>query len=67
MEGKRELRKELTPYRVYRLCPQCGGTMKWVSATITGNPPLYPHRCKDCGYEETYMGKSYPCIEFREE
>lgn len=45
-------------------CDQCGqGEMKHVGTMLTSSPPQYPHKCTNCGYEETFWS-SYPQITY---
>jgi transposase-like protein len=36
-------------------CPVCGqGWMRSTGIVLTSNPPLYPHKCTSCNYQQTY-------------
>jgi hypothetical protein len=52
--------------RVVLHCDQCGGRMSHTGVVFTRYPPLYPHKCDKCGYEEK-RDKIYPAIEYENE
>ena len=54
-----EIRK-VEVVQVDEKCPTCGtGYMRPTGIVLTSNPPQYPHKCTNCGYEQTYPQK-YP-------
>ncbi len=50
---------------VNHLCPHCGGEMRYLDVHLPVKPPVYPHECVCCEYQET-LGKIYPYKEVRE-
>lgn len=43
-------------------CPVCSqGWMRPTGIVITNTPPQFPHKCTNCGYEQTYSVR-YPYI-----
>ena len=59
------IEKKLVPVKRVLVC-ECGTEMEHTGMVYMSNPVQYPHKCPNCGYEETIVGKSYPCIEFEE-
>ncbi len=48
----------------YLHCPECDGVMYPTGVCLTSHPPQYPHKCVDCGYEETVWSHKYPKITY---
>lgn len=47
------------------VCDVCGvGTMSHTGIVLSSNPPQYPHKCWNCGHEQTYYSR-YPRTETR--
>ncbi len=61
----KEKRMLVQAYMVCLMCDKCdGGEMKPTGICLTSLPPQYPHRCDQCGHEETVRGKTYPHHEY---
>jgi hypothetical protein len=57
---------EIKSYRVKMICDKClEGEMIAYGYALICHPPKYPHRCKECGYEEIYT-TNYPTTRFEE-
>ncbi len=61
-----EKRVKVTPYKIIKECPECGGEMEPIGTASLTSPIAYKHRCRECGYEDSY-GYVYPRIEYVEE
>ena len=61
-----EQRKEVRTFAVNVICPACGiGIMQCdYSSVLASWPPLYTHRCPNCGWVEQYR-VVYPKIEYQ--
>ena len=61
-----EVIEEVKTFKIRMKCDKCGkGFMKLIGGTaLCSNPPLYKHRCTECGHEEFYQ-KEYPYLETR--
>lgn len=61
-----EIIEEVKTFKVSMKCDKCGkGFMKLVGGTaLASDPPLYKHRCTECGNEEFYR-KEYPYLDAR--
>lgn len=62
-----ETRKEVKIVKVDYECPKCKkGKLRHDGMVLTSFPPQYPHSCNnpDCDYGETFLGKSYPYIDY---
>lgn len=45
---------------VHMVCDKCeNGIMEPGTNILMSNPPLYPHKCDNCGYEQNYQVR-YP-------
>lgn len=54
---------ELRTVRVDYKCPNCGeGYLRPSNDGQTINPPMYPHKCTNCEYTETFNNIIYPYI-----
>ena len=61
-----EKAKRMQAFTIDYQCDECGkGWMRATGVMLTVDPPLYPHRCTDCGHEQN-MDICYPHIEHRE-
>lgn len=51
-----EVKCEAKLYMVIQKCDKCGvGKMERDgNMVLTSNPPLYPHKCDNCGHKEVY-------------
>jgi hypothetical protein len=61
-----EHRVDVKPVKVKMLCENC--TMRYMKPTglmKPMHPPLFTHRCENCGYEKDFKQK-YPYIEYVE-
>ncbi len=58
--------KEVKTVKVDYKCPKCEqGYLRPTGQCYTTNPPQYPHICIHCAYGETFMGKTYPYVDYR--
>lgn len=59
-----ETTEEVKTFKVSMKCDKCGkGFMKLIGGTaLPSDPPLYKHRCTECGHEEFYQ-KEYPYLD----
>jgi transcription elongation factor Elf1 len=47
-----------TVRRFYK-CPSCGDShVEWTGVMLASNPPWYPHKCLQCGYQFNMRVKS---------
>ena len=52
--------REVKVKSVDEKCPVCNnGYMRPTGIVLMSNPPMYPHKCTNCDYEQTYNVK-YP-------
>jgi len=63
LSGCQEIKQEGGTYRVDMQCAKCDGMMRSTGICLTSMPPIYPHKCNKCGYEESF-GICYPSTEF---
>ena len=51
-----EMVAEVKILTVYMKCDKCGNGLMERSGNMIfmSEPPLYPHKCNNCGYEENY-------------
>lgn len=51
-----EVKCEAKSFMVIQKCDKCGvGRMERCgNIVLTSEPPLYPHKCNNCGHEEAY-------------
>lgn len=63
---KKEERIPVKAYKVKKICPECGGEMESIGTASLTSPIAYRHRCRECGYEDSYK-HVYPRIEYIEE
>lgn len=61
-----EITEEVKTFKVSMKCNKCGkGFMKLIGGmALASDPPLYKHRCTECGNEEFYR-KEYPYLDTR--
>lgn len=59
-----EHRRRVEPVQVNYLCDECSNPVEQSGTTLMCYPPLYLHRCKQCGREYQFR-KQYPYIEWR--
>lgn len=58
-----ETKKEVKTVQVDYECPKCEtGKLRPTGICLTTYPPMYPHKCTDCDYGETFTDKMYPYI-----
>ena len=60
-----EVVKEVKAYNVTMPCIKCDGEMKFTGMSYITSSPYNIHRCDKCGYEEEFLGVTYPRIEHR--
>lgn len=58
-----EIKKSVQPVYVRYLCDKCGGEMLPTGISTASMPPLYQHKCKDCGEIDSFRC-TYPRIEY---
>lgn len=58
-----EITEEVKTFKVSMKCDKCGkGFMKLIGGmALASDPPLYKHRCTECGNEEFFQ-KEYPYL-----
>ncbi|OUO77937.1 hypothetical protein B5F53_12050 [Blautia sp. An249] len=49
-----ELVAESKILQVNMQCDKCGGLMKYIGGALMSDPPLYPHKCQNCGVVERF-------------
>lgn len=60
----REDRRQVHTYVVHLMCEKCPGEMLPTGVALLSHPPQYPHKCSQCGHEDTPRGgKHYPHTE----
>lgn len=61
-----EQRSEVRTLMVRLMCDKCTiGEMLPTGIALMSSPPKYPHKCSNCGHEDTPTGgKRYPFTEF---
>jgi hypothetical protein len=58
--------KEVRTVQVDYKCPKCEqGYLRPTGICHPMNPPLYPHKCTNCEYGETFSDKKYPYINYQ--
>jgi hypothetical protein len=58
--------KEVKPVQVDYKCPKCEqGYLRPTEICHSTHPPLFPHKCTNCEYGETFSGKKYPYINYQ--
>lgn len=56
----------MQPVKVDYVCDACNtGHMRSTGEHLTSNPPIYPHRCDNCGEFKSF-NRCYPYITYKE-
>jgi len=61
----KKVKREVKVFETKLFC-DCGGEMVPMDTYYPTYPIKYPHRCEECGREETISGKQFPIIEYEE-
>lgn len=57
---------EVKTVKIDYKCPKCGkGYLRPTGVCYSTNPPMFPHKCNNCDYGETFENKTYPYIDYR--
>ena len=64
--SEKEIR--IVPIKTIYVCDNCeiGEMVPNGIGIYLSNPPKYRHSCTNCGHSQTFVGKTYPIIEYKE-
>lgn len=58
--------KEVKTINVDYRCPQCNvGYLRPTGTCLPVSSPMFPHKCTNCEYGETFVGRTYPRIVYQ--
>lgn len=61
-----EREKRVETFLVEYVCDECGrGEMVGTGLTKTVDPPLFEHKCNNCGFTADYRGVHYPGYRYK--